>query len=960
MIKAGGQFENHSLVKFPTHIPKLNKEERERMMKVLVHCKAEDRLVVECISSFPKQGPTTEEVGPLQTNVTQVDAGPLQTKDVTQVLPSELDDQLFQDIGCIFRGDQEGVEAIISRHERRRLKRLIRMYLDVVLSATLLVLPAATTTTTTTTTMKELATETSTAAHECRQPEEVLEDIDMMSSVQEFVAKHFDRRKRTVQMECHNGRNTTLVARPFSKDEKSFVNEAKRSKWINEMLPNDAYIRGMCIYLFEWRQDIYKDVASAKTIGVNVFTTVPFGNTMAISSELGLRSGQLRDLRSLLKTQGVQLEMPDKEVDRLNREVGNITSNDPVCKSSVYNHPEGDKESCNYCIVPIEKEICLEVQKYLQSIGEIRNLDYDHPDQEMVGGSPGITVLFGGDHGDGKFRFHAKPHLSSPHERKERGDLSFGCPLTPMCNLECRKDTHGLLESTVMKTVSNGIEKLLKSACIVIHNSRRGTEFCKATLVPASADINNMKLGLNGKSFQYTEIMSPNEWKAISIPEELWGPDATATKVISCFHDLYVGDLAFFAVILGMPGQSSGRCLSCNITSANFNSICDRNAFSIEVIKGCLQRLKEKRAGGLKTKNVNGVTADMLLPISCLSKVLVPTLHCPMGLIDKFLESFMGWAHRDVIQLTEDEDNIRNEYVMAEEHLAIAIDLLAEVKENADDSDESTAMIRFHQDAKNHASAAKTKAYDEYKEMIKVHKRNPDSFHNDLEETCRKLNIVRECYHGGKYNGVNCIKIMNNSDKIIESASQALIELKSDDISEEEILGKSRMYSELLNTLDNIWSNVCSIHTGLLPSDDDLHKLESLLIVGKQQWLDLGISTAQPKWHLTFDGLLLRQVTKYGGLADKGDSPIEHGHQIFGRLHNRFRRAATFQQREIFIMRAYRRRSHPKCLSALKEMNSKRPRHDKHNSPRQRKRIEDFEMKQTAKRIKREVPIEED
>jgi hypothetical protein len=108
---------------------------------------------------------------------------------------------------------------------------------------------------------------------------------------------------------------------------------------------------------------------------------------------------------------------------------------------------------------------------------------------------------------------------------------------------------------------------------IVIHNSRRGTEFCKATLVSASADINNMKLGLNGKSFQYTEIMSPNEWKAIPIPEELWGPDATATKVISCFHDLYVGDLAFFAVILGMPGQSSGRCLSCNLAGANFNSM---------------------------------------------------------------------------------------------------------------------------------------------------------------------------------------------------------------------------------------------------------------------------------------------------------------------------------------------------------------------------------------------------
>jgi hypothetical protein len=69
----------------------------------------------------------------------------------------------------------------------------------------------------------------------------------------------------------------------------------------------------------------------------------------------------------------------------------------------------------------------------------------------------------------------------------------------------------------------------------------------------------------------------------------------------------------------------------------------------------------------------------------------------------------------------------------------------------------------------------------------------------------------------------------------------------------------------------------------LLSTDDDRRKLKKLLIVGKQQWLYLGISTAQPKWHLTIDGLLF---TRYGRLADKGDSPIEHGHQIFGRLHD--------------------------------------------------------------------------
>jgi hypothetical protein len=43
--------------------------------------------------------------------------------------------------------------------------------------------------------------------------------------------------------------------------------------------------------------------------------------------------------------------------------------------------------------------------------------------------------------------------------------------------------------------------------------------------------------------------------------------------------------------------------------------------------------------------------------------------------------------------------------------------------------------------------------------------------------------------------------------------------------------------------------------------------------------LDLGLSTLQPKWHLLFDGHLLMQAVKFGGLSDKTDEYIEKGHQ---------------------------------------------------------------------------------
>jgi hypothetical protein len=47
----------------------------------------------------------------------------------------------------------------------------------------------------------------------------------------------------------------------------------------------------------------------------------------------------------------------------------------------------------------------------------------------------------------------------------------------------------------------------------------------------------------------------------------------------------------------------------------------------------------------------------------------------------------------------------------------------------------------------------------------------------------------------------------------------------------------------------------------------------------EEQWLELGLSTKQPKWHITIDGELLHQVWAHSGLADKADDVIEKGHQ---------------------------------------------------------------------------------
>ena len=122
-----------------------------------------------------------------------------------------------------------------------------------------------------------------------------------------------------------------------------------------------------------------------------------------------------------------------------------------------------------------------------------------------------------------------------------------------------------------------------------------------------------------------------------------------------------------------------------------------------------------------------------------------------------------------------------------------------------------------------------------------------------------------------------------------------------------------------------MWSNVRGIDAGLLPTEEQLADLEKALEKAKQKWIELGLSTEQPKWHITFYHLL-EQVRRYGGLADKADDTIEHMHQILQRLRDQFRRVRSYQQRETGIKKALRRYRHPDIVQVMEEFAEKKRR----------------------------------
>ena len=125
--------------------------------------------------------------------------------------------------------------------------------------------------------------------------------------------------------------------------------------------------------------------------------------------------------------------------------------------------------------------------------------------------------------------------------------------------------------------------------------------------------------------------------------------------------------------------------------------------------------------------------------------------------------------------------------------------------------------------------------------------------------------------------------------------------------------------------------------------------LANALNAGKTLWLQMSLPTKQPKWHLTFDGHLLRQFTKFGGLADKSDETIEKGHQTLKNLRDRYRGISSFQKRETCIRRELRRTRSPEIQNHLDDYENT----IKLESGSKR-RIETVERQENKKKIKLE------
>jgi len=196
------------------------------------------------------------------------------------------------------------------------------------------------------------------------------------------------------------------------------------------------------------------------------------------------------------------------------------------------------------------------------------------------------------------------------------------------------------------------------------------------------------------------------------------------------------------------------------------------------------------------------------------------------------------------------------------------------------------------------------KAHATFEEHAKQHNARLFSLSQKYDTIFRANKITKEHYHGGKYDGVNRVRIMEKSEDLF-TAFAAVIKLnKILTVDDAAIDLKCQQYGMLLGLLDGIWSHVRGIDSGLLPTEVQLQMLEKRLSKAKALWLQMDIGTKQPTWHMTFDGHLLHQCRLCCGIADKSDESIELQHQVIKRLKDRCRSVTSYQRREACIFKS--------------------------------------------------------
>jgi hypothetical protein len=245
--------------------------------------------------------------------------------------------------------------------------------------------------------------------------------------------------------------------------------------------------------------------------------------------------------------------------------------------------------------------------------------------------------------------------------------------------------------------------------------------------------------------FAYGKMDEPS-FGSIEMNDEVFANipyfELSAKIVITTFNELFIGDLAFLAMLIGMNNSSGDHCLLCMFKGRQFN--CNHNSITKRTRESLVDCLEQYMLlAGHPTKeppnNVNGVNSTGLWDIDP-QRIIIPILHCPMGLVDKILESFKNWVNLDVEHYNVDAtEGARRVYRSAKDGHELAVRIHKQTIEalavavNTTAYGDAKVQERKANKVRIEAKKGESKAKEEYDEKVQRHNATKSSLCQQFE-----------------------------------------------------------------------------------------------------------------------------------------------------------------------------------------------------------------------------------
>ena len=482
-----------------------------------------------------------------------------------------------------------------------------------------------------------------------------------MSSVKHVFVEHVNlammSKHRVLEILRWNGRDTIVAAQPYSKDLSSFLDQAKRTGWIEFLLPKQHHKEGMLKYLMDKHFQENEEYIN-KEIPKKIDTFY----TLSIKKDVGLGKKQLEKLVSVMKHNwNVHLQCSTRRRRFLDKQL-RLDEEQLKFGKYTFKTKEGS-ERCEYYTSNVLNDISRLIDIHL--IGKrMRDFDYN--------GSPlnykthtnefGIDTIVGGDHGKRAFRLFLKLNLSSPETRKEKQQISFDCPMVQIAYIECSKSNRELLENTIMKDLNEQLEELENKKVVLVYTEDEYGALNQWTtyVVPKTCNISNCTID------QDFVIDMGDDLKINLKEREIFmncqsSTEFTIREIVHNFELFVLGDLEFECQVMGMNKSDGKHCMLCATQFTEFNycrETIEERQRTTETMKDHYKEYEARKINKPDLRNYKGVNGKPLLPIDPRN-IIIPILHCPMGLVEKIYEQLLWWIFLCCMKIDDANTNTK-------------------------------------------------------------------------------------------------------------------------------------------------------------------------------------------------------------------------------------------------------------------------------------------------------------